>query len=305
MKNKVYIICGPTSSGKTSLALDLCKKYGGEIVSADSRQICKGMDIGTGKIPVNYDFSLEEEEEVWIVDGVKVWGYDLFSLDEYFSGVDWANYALRKIREVLDKGKNVFVVGGTGFYLDLFTDRVKPSSVKPDFELRKELEVIGLEDLQNKLRELSVEEFRKIDKYNKVRLIRAIEKNISKEKREIELPYLDIDFVWIGLKSPREFLYERADNWVDKVWSGGLLEETKDLLKRYPDSSKLKGLVYKTVSEYLNESLDEKEAIQRIKFDLHAYIRRQQTYLKRNTDITWVDISKDDFKQIIYNIIDG
>lgn len=305
MKNIVYIICGPTSSGKTSLAIDLCKKYDGEIISADSRQVCKGMDIGTGKIPVNYDFSLEKEEEVWIIDGVKVWGYDLFSPDEYFSGVDWANYALRKTREVLDEGKNVFVVGGTGFYLDLFTDRVKPSSVKPDFELRKKLEVMGLEDLQNKLRELSVEEFEKIDKCNKVRLIRAIEKNISKEKREIELPYLATDFVWIGLKSPREFLYERADNWVEKVWSGGLLEETKDLLKRYPDSSKLKGLVYKTVSEYLDESLDEKEAIQRIKFDLHAYIRRQQTYFRKNSDITWVDISKDDFKQIIYNIIDG
>lgn len=305
MKNKVYIICGPTSSGKTSLAIGLCKKYGGEIISADSRQVCKEMNVGTGKAPVTSELSIKKNENVWVIDGVKVWGYDLFSPEEYFSGIDWSEAALKKAKELLKVNKNVFIVGGTGFYLDLLTGRIRPSSVKPDLDLRKELESLGLGDLHEKLENLNTEEFNNIDKDNKVRLIRAIEKELSEEKGEVGLPYLDVGFVWIGLKASRKVLYERADGWVEGVWGRGLLEETKSLLEKYPNSLKLKGLVYKTVVAYLSDKLSEREAIQRIKFDLHAYIRRQQTYFKKNSDITWVDISKDDFKQIIYNIIDG
>lgn len=302
VNNKIYIICGPTSTGKTSLGIDLCKKFNGEIISADSRQVCKGMDIGTGKVPATSDRTMRFDK-YWQIEGVKIWGYDLFSPDQYFSGVDWADFALKKSKDLLRKGKNVFVIGGTGFYIDLFTGYVRPSKVKPDFDLRRELENLNLKELQRKLLKLNPSEYKKVDKKNKVRLIRSIEKELSSEIRDINLSYLDNEFFFFGLTGPREFLYSRSDSWVDSVWNAGLIEETKILIKKFPESPKLNGLVYGVVKEFVSGSITEQSAKERIKYDIHAYIRRQQTYFKKNKEIKWVDISKDDFKQIIYNMI--
>src|SRR4030042_4789177 len=139
-KSKVYIILGPTSSGKTSLAVNLCKKFNGEIISADSRQVYKNMDIGTGKLPINSNATVVKGDEKWTIDGVNIWGYDLTTPDKFFSGYDFALFALNKAAELLKAEKTVFLVGGTGFYIDLFTGNVKPSTIKPNFEMRKELE---------------------------------------------------------------------------------------------------------------------------------------------------------------------
>ena len=305
VKQNVFIITGPTSSGKTSLALEMCKRFKGEIISADSRQVYKYMDIGTGKVPVNSKIKIEKGERCWKLDGIKVWGYDLVTPDQYFSGYDFADFALKKAKEIFESGKNVFIVGGTGFYLDLLTGRMKPSNVKPDFDLRDELESLSLFELQERLKGIDRKAFEKIDQNNKARLVRAIEKKLSAEVREAPLPYLqNVDYVWIGLTSERELLYKRADSWVDEIWDGGLISEVNNLCGMgYGDSRKLKGLVYKTVLDYLNEKLLDEDAKNRIKFDIHSYIRRQQTWFKKNNDIYWVDISQDDFKEIIYNKI--
>jgi tRNA dimethylallyltransferase len=304
-KQKVFIIVGPTSSGKTSLALEMCKKFNGEIISADSRQVYKYMDIGTGKIPINSDLQIEKGEKFWELDGVKIWGYDLVTPDQYFSGFDFASFALRKAREIIKEGKTVFLVGGTGFYIDLFTGRMKPSKVKPDLELRQALEYLSLPELQERLKKLDPKAFKNIDLKNKARLVRAIEKSVGSEKNEKELPYLEkASFIWLGLTSDRKFLYQRADAWVDEIWEGGLIDEFKSLCEKgYEKSRKLKGLVYKTVLKFLDGEITSEKATERIKFDIHAYIRRQQTWFKKNEEIQWVDISKDDFKEIIYNKI--
>lgn len=306
-RKKVFIILGPTSSGKTSLALDMCSKFDGEIISADSRQVIKYMDIGTGKVPVGSAVEIEKGNGEWSVGGVKVYGYDLVEPDEFFSGYDFAVYSLKKAREIINNGKNVFIVGGTGFYIDLLTGDIKPSNVMPDEELRVELEPLSVEELQQRLSEVNKEALEKIDIKNKFRLIRAIEKAVSNKTNGKVLPYLDdVEYVYLGLTAPRDYLYARADRWVEEVWDNGLIEEVRGLVGRgYENSAKMHGLVYKTSLDFINNKILKDKAVERIKYDIHAYIRRQQTWFKRNKKILWVDVSKDDFREIIYNIIEG
>ena len=301
----IFIIVGPTSSGKTSLALDLCDKFDGEIISADSRQVCKFMDIGTGKVPIKTDVNLNKFSNHWRLNNVKIWGYDLVNPDQFFSGYDFANYSLKKAKEILKKGKVVFLVGGTGFYIDLFTGTIKPASVLPDLNLRDSLERLSLSNLQNRLKKLNYKVFQNIDQKNKVRLIRAIEKELSGNVREEQLPYIEnVRFTYIGLTADRKYLYTRVDNWVDEIWENGLIDEVKSLIEMgYGNSPKVKGIVYKEVFDYIQGNLNRSEAVQKTKFNLHSYIRRQQTWFKRNNSIEWFDISKDDFREIIYNRI--
>lgn len=303
VKNRVVIIQGPTSSGKTSLALKLCKEMGGSIISADSRQIYKHMDIGTGKIPVTTPLSIEKFDTHWVVDGVNVYGYDLVTPDKYYSGYDYALFALDRAHELLDLGENVFIVGGTGFYIDLLTGRKTPSFVKPDFNLRSELENFDTPTLCQRLMSLNPTVFKRTDLNNRVRIIRAIEVELNDSPTPTPLPYLEnIDFINIGLTAPRGFLYERSDSWVDEIWKAGIVDEVKNLiLLGYSSSPKLSGLVYNHVNSFIKGELTEEDTLQKIKFDIHAYIRRQQTWFKANTNITWFDITKDEFMQNIYN----
>jgi len=305
-KKKVFIILGPTSSGKTSLALDLCRKYNGEIVSVDSRQIYKGMDIGTGKIPVDNKIVVEKGDGLWVLDGIKIWGYDLTTLDVFFSGYNFALFALAKTKEILKSGRNVFLVGGTGFYIDLFTGKVKPSKVKPDLGLRDSLNSMSLGELQVKLSKLNPEVFKKIDEKNKIRLVRAIEREVSKEVNEKNLSYIkNCDFIYIGLNAPREILHKKSDLWVDRIFEVGVTSEVKNLLKPgYKDCSKLGGLVYKSVVQLINGELSKDAVVQQAKYDVHKYIKRQITYFRKNKDVFWVDVSKDDYRKIIYNKVE-
>ena len=303
---EIYMILGPTSSGKTSLALKLCEKFNGEIISADSRQICKYMDIGTGKVPLDTQIRIKKGPNYWELNEKKIWGYDLINPDQYFSGYDFAIFALEKAREIIENGKNVFLVGGTGFYIDIFTGRIKLIQISPDLKLRKSLESLSLDVLQNKLREIDNEMFESVDKLNKVRLVRALEKKLSanKDNDKKRLPYFDFYSVYIGLTSSRNVIYERVDKWVEKIWDSGLLNEVMNLREKgYGETHRVKGLIYGTAGEFLDGKLTRKGAIERTKYDVHSYVRRQQTWFKRNPDIEWFDISRDDFEEIIYNRI--
>jgi len=294
-KKKVYIILGPTSSGKTSLTLKLCKKFNGEIISADSRQVYKHMNIGTGKLPLGL-LKLPEE--------IKIWGYGLVSPDKYFSGYDFALFALAKARGLLERGKTLFVVGGTGFYIDLFTGKVRPSNKKPNLKLRLELESLNLSELCERLASLNLKVYEKTDLKNKVRLIRAIEREVS-EKNFEGLPYLkNVKFIYIGLTASRKILYSRVDKWIDTIWEDGLIDEVKKLVEMgFYSSIPLHGLVYKSVLDFMDGKLSEEKALERAKLDLHAYVRRQQTYFKRNKNIRWFDITSDEATQNIYTLV--
>jgi tRNA dimethylallyltransferase len=305
--NKVFVILGPTSTGKTSLALDLCAQYSGEIISADSRQIYKYMDVGTGKVPLGEKSDSLKGEKFWKIDGTMIWGYDLTEPDKFFSSYDYACFALPKINDLAEKNKTVFLVGGTGFYIDTVTHRTEPSFVEPDFSLRKELEGLTAQELMNRLKVLAVSITTVPDINNPVRIIRSIEKALNKKVNHKKLPYLaDNEFYHLGLNAPREMLYSRADKWAEGIWKHGLLEETRRLIDMgYRDSPKLNGLIYKSALNFLDGKLNDDKALDRIKFDLHGYIRRQQTYFKKNRDIVWFDISKENWRQNIYNFIEG
>ena len=306
MKNKVYIILGPTCTGKTSLAIEFCKKCGGEIVSADSRQVYKYMDIGTGKLPVDLSIPVEKIDKKWIFDGVNIWGYDLVTPDKYFSAYDYAQFALPKIKDILGEDKGVFLVGGTGFYIDIVTGRKKPAGTKPDFELRKALETTPTKNLLTWLTSLNPEKLEIIDTKNRARIIRALEIELRREKTNTTpLPYLqNIKFIFIGLTAPREVLYEKVDVWLENIWGNGLLDEVKNLLDMgFGNSPKLHGLVYKSAVDFLEKKISEDAAKQRAKFDLHAYVRRQQTWFKKNKEIEWFDITNEELSANVENLL--
>lgn len=303
----IIAILGPTSSGKTTLGLKLASQTNGLIISFDSRQIYKYMDIGTGKIPVINNSAIVKNDEKWKIDGIDIYGYDLVTPNKYFSAYDYAMFAINKINELQsESAKPIIMVGGTGFYLDAVTGRKKLSGVLPDFELRKKLEKKPTKYLVTKLTSLNKEKSKKTDLSNRARIIRALEIELKKNSKQNTLPKLNKNtkFTYVGLTAERTLLYQRADNWLETIWENGLLDEIKWLLNNgYDKSEKLKGIIYKSALDYLNGDLDENVAKQKAKYSLHAYIRRQQTYFKTNTDIKWFDISQKNYGNLVFKYL--
>jgi len=162
------------------------------------------------------------------------------------------------------------------------------------------------------LTSLNVDNENNIDLRNPVRLIRAIEKLIARKKNFSTLPYFtNVEFVFIGLKSENNFLYQRSDQWVENIWNNGLLDEVKSLIEMgYLNTLQLNGIVYKTAVKYLLQNdphtqFSKAQAVQILKYNMHSYIRRQLTYFKKNSDIIWFDISSGDYIKNIYNLIYG
>ena len=306
---KIPIIVGPTSTGKTSLAIWLCKKLGGEIISADSRQVYRYMDVGTGKIPLDFLSNLQligKPCDYSELDGAKIWGYDLVLPGEYFSAHDFASYGLVKVQELREKCVLPLLVGGTGLYIDFFTGKYKDSYDPPNFKLRAELELKSLEDLQKHTTSLNIE-VNYSDFHNKRRLVRIIERSVSVEK-ETPLPYSpSSEYVFLGLTSSHEYLYKRADVWVDSIWADNLVLREVDKLCSlgFGATSQINGLIYKDVFKYRQGLCSRDEAVQKIKYGVHAYIRRQQTYFRRNKNIHWFDVAQDNLYENVYNYLMG
>jgi|GEM_PF-1120509 len=298
----IPVIVGPTSSGKTSCALEFCKRHRGQIISADSRQVIKFMDAGTGKKPLE-DVDCVKGDGMWVVDGVDIWGYDLTDPNSFFSAYDYALYGINKITEVTNQHEPTLIVGGTGFYIDILIGRIKPANTIPNFELRTELETYSTDQLRGMYKRLKTETSTSIDESNRMRLIRAIERLSSTATRE-NLKYpLNIHYAFYGLTADNSILYQRVDKWLDLVW-GAVCEETRWLYANgYSKSVRLKGLVYKSALAFINGELEQSKARERAKFDLHAYIRRQKTYFNKNKSIKWFDITDDTYKEKLYNAL--
>ncbi len=172
----LLVISGPTSSGKTSLALDIAKYLGISIISADSRQIYKYFDIGTGKVPITNSYLYERHLDYWLIDGVKVYGYDLVEPDKKYNAYDFSIYARNLITQLTRYDGKALLVGGTGFYIDTTLGRLELNQAPSDPTLREELNGKSLENLVLQLKELSIDAYNNIDLKNKVRVVRAIEK---------------------------------------------------------------------------------------------------------------------------------
>lgn len=282
---KIIVILGPTASGKTDLGLRLAKKLNGEIVSADSRQVYKKMDIGTAK-----------PEGVWrknyMVQNVSHHLMDIIDPGEDFSLADYKTLALKSIKDILKRKKLPIVVGGTGLYIRALVDNLDIPKVEPSKKLRKELAKKKLPELAAMLKKIDPATAKKIDLQNPRRVLRALEVFILSGESFLTQSTKSkpiFDALEIGLDLPREELRARIDARVDKQMKDGLLEETKKLSKKYSwNLPSMSGIGYKQMGFYLRGETTLDEAINILKRDTRRYAKRQMTWFRRDKKTQWI-----------------
>ncbi|HEY4694665.1 MAG TPA: tRNA (adenosine(37)-N6)-dimethylallyltransferase MiaA [Candidatus Nanoarchaeia archaeon] len=295
---KLLVIVGPTGTGKTALALSLAKKFNGEIVSADSRQVFVGMNIGTGKEAKSSKLKVQSGLGKWTVNGIPIYLYDVVSPDQKFSLADYQQLALEKIKEIQSQGKLPILVGGTGLYIQAVTEGLKIPKAAPDWRLRGELEKKSLDLLLSDLEKIDPTTFERIDKNNKRRITRALEvyyqtgQPISALQQKYKA---DFDILKTGLTGSREELYQKIDERIEQWFKQGFVEEVDRLAAKYDHNlPALTSLGYRQVIMYLEHKLSLEEAKQRMKFEHHSYVRRQMTWNKRDKTIYWFDFNSTD-----------
>ncbi len=309
------IICGQTATGKTSLAIKLAKKFAGEIVSADSRQVYRYLNIGTGKdLPKNSQQILNSKLKIpgkrigyHEIDGVKVWLYDVVEPGYQFSVADYLESANLVMEDIWQRGKLPILVGGTGFYIKALIEGVETMGVKPDWELRGQLSEFTPVQLRKKLGEIDPERSQRMnqsDQNNPRRLIRAIEVARNKDLDVFQYKRLETsaDIFWIGLRAPYKVLYQKIDQRVEERVKMGAEKEIKELLKKGYD---FKNSVLGTTIGYRewNSGRSKEEIIQKWKFAEHGYARRQMTWFKGNHKINWFDIMKKDYQSRVESLV--
>ncbi|NLK28240.1 MAG: tRNA (adenosine(37)-N6)-dimethylallyltransferase MiaA [Clostridiales bacterium] len=292
-KNPLIILTGPTSVGKTALSIRLAKAVDGEIISADSMQVYRHMDIGTAKIT---------SEEM---QGVPHYLIDAFDPDEEFNVVKFQQYAKKYIKDIHSRGKLPILVGGTGFYIQAVLYDIDFTENEIDHSYRKELEetaeMYGEEYLHDLLKKIDPASAKAIHPNNRKRVIRALEyykltgEKISEhneQQKQKESPY---QFCYFVLNKDRAQLYEGINQRVDQMLETGLLEEVKKLVQLgyTKDLVSMQGLGYKEVLAYLEGELSLQEAIDLLKKETRHYAKRQITWFKREKEVIWVN--KDDF----------
>lgn len=303
----MLVIYGPTTTGKTGLAINLAKKYNGELISMDSRQVYKKLDIGTGK--VSFDSKCKKYNKYWVVDGVKINGFDLVNPEENFTVANFMNFVNITTQEIKNKNKIPIIVGGTGFYLNALLKGIDSIGIAKDEQLRLRLEKITRKELYNKLVILNkkkAQSMNKSDRLNPRRLIRAIEIELSKNKQKSnQQKLLDKNFILIGLNAPNTFLYKKVDRWVDERVEKGMINETRKLIEDGINLEWLEnlGLEYRWISRLVLGKLSKKEALSRLKGDIHSYVRRQKTWIKKFEGIKIYDTSKKGWQNKVENDI--
>lgn len=285
--NNVIVIVGPTASGKTNLSIELAKRLNGEIISADSMQIYKYMDIGTAKP------SAEE------MQGIRHYLIDEVLPNEEFNVVKFKELADNYIEEIISKGKIPVVVGGTGLYISSLIDNINFSESECDWELReslkKDAEQYGAIYLHDKLRLVDEQAAEIIHPNNVKRVIRALEvyyqtqKPISYHNEISKKVPSKYNFILIGLTMERQLLYERINKRVDIMLENGLIEEVEKLIELgFADSIiSMQGIGYKEILAYLNKETTLEESVEAIKQGTRRYAKRQITWFKRIKEINW------------------
>lgn len=287
-KPKVIVICGPTASGKTALSIELAKKINGEIVSCDSMQIYKDMDIGTAKP------TIEE------MQGIKHYMLDFVSPDERYSVADYKKQAKQAIREIIEKGKVPIVVGGTGLYVDSLIYEIEYQDIEFDEKYRKQLEERskkeGLEVLYNEAKKIDPEAITKISPNDKKRILRILEiynatgKNKTEQEKKSRKNEVEFDYKVYAISWDREKLYDRINQRVDIMIDQGLIEEVQKIYSKYNKfPTAMQGLGYKEVLEYLEGKCNKQEMIDKIKQETRRYAKRQLTWFRKNKQTIWLD----------------
>lgn len=287
-KPKVIVICGPTASGKTALSIELAKQIDGEIISCDSMQIYKDMNIGTAKP--------DEEEK----QGIKHYLMDFVSPDERYSVADFKRDATRAIKEILNKGKMPIIVGGTGLYVDSLIYGIEYNEINVDEKYRKQLEERiskeGLEILYQEAKKIDPIAIEKISHNDKKRIMRILEiykstgKTKTEQEKESRKNEVEFDYKVFAINMDREKLYERINKRVDIMIDKGLIEEVKSLKSKYNKfPTAMQGLGYKEVAKYLEKEYDRETMVDIIKQETRRYAKRQLTWFRKNKQTVWLD----------------
>ena len=288
--NTVIVIVGPTASGKTSLSVEIAKKLGGEIISADSMQIYKGMDIATAK-PT-------DEEKC----GVEHHLMDFLDPEDEFSVAKYKELAVSKIEEHLNKGKIPIIVGGTGLYVDTVINNTvffNYDDSETRERLEKECDENGVEALFHKLKEVDPDTAEKLHLNDKKRIIRALEvyyltgKTITEQNNESHKEKSKFNFIQIGLNAKnRDYLYDRINKRVDLMLESGLLDEAKMFYSSDYSSTAKQAIGYKELLPYLKGFVTLDDAVEKLKQETRRYAKRQLTWFRKNNDINWIFIDE-------------
>lgn len=293
MKKPLIVLTGPTAVGKTKLSIALAKAVNGEIISADSMQVYKYMDIGSAKI---------REEEM---QGIRHYLVDELLPEEEFHIVRFQQMAKAAMEEIYAKGKIPILVGGTGFYIQAVTRDIDFTEAEQDDGYRKELEALasekGNEYLHRMLEKVDPKSADEIHANNVKRVIRALEfyhqnhtpiSSHNQEQKEHTSPY---NLVYFVLNAPRELLYERIDKRVDEMLEKGLVDEVRRLKEMGYQKGmvSMQGLGYKEILSYLEGEYPLEEAVRILKRDTRHFAKRQLTWFRREPEVTWVN--KDEF----------
>ena len=287
-KPKVIVLCGPTASGKTSLSIELAKRINGEIISCDSMQIYKDMDIGTAK-------PTEQEKQ-----GIKHYLLDFLSQEVRYSVADYKKDAEKAIEEILKKRKVPIIVGGTGLYINSLIYNIEYKDSKIDIDYRNKLEKMvvekGLENLYEMAQKIDPEAMKNISHNDKKRIMRVLEiyNETGKTKTELEMESRKnepkYNYIVFALDMDRDKLYERINKRVDIMLKNGLIHEVEKLINTYKIMpTAMQGLGYKEVVEYLKGNCTEEEMVEKIKMETRRYAKRQLTWFRKNKETIWLN----------------
>ena len=292
MKKPLVVLTGPTAVGKTKLSISLAKALNGEIISADSMQVYKYMDIGSAKIT---------EKEM---DGVPHHLINVLSPFEEFHIVRFQELAKKAMEDIYNRGKTPVFVGGTGFYIQAITKDIDFTEGEEDKQYREELSRLaaekGNEFLHEMLREVDKKSAEEIHANNVKRVIRALEfykengfpiSQHNEEQKQNETPY---NLAYFVLNAPRDLLYERIDRRVDEMMESGLVEEVQKLkdMGCRREMTSMQGLGYKEILSFLDGEIPLDEAVRILKRDTRHFAKRQLTWFRRESNVVWVDKDK-------------
>jgi len=333
---KIIVIVGPTASGKSDLGIKIAKKHNGEIISADSRQVYRGMDIGTDKIlrdktlPIpNLKFKNQNtkfKNKDFYSEGIRHHLIDVVSPKKQFTADDFKKLGEKAIVDIISRHKLPIIVGGTGFYIDILLGRMAVAQVPPNPKLRAQFDKLTAEKLFEKLQKLDPQRAKVIDRHNKRRLIRALEIVYAQsQKVSLNLAYAkfrdtkNYQIVWLGINPGKEKLAEKIKKRLDERLKLGVIKEVEKLHKQGVSWKQLDdfGLEYRQISEYLKNSKSQapnhkqvpnsKSQIQSFKESGHyqellreiiKYSKRQMTWFKRNKEIYWIKNQKETKKLV-------
>lgn len=296
MKKPIVVLTGPTAVGKTELSIQLAKVIGGEIISADSMQVYKHMDVGSAKIT---------PEEM---DGVRHYLVDELEPFDEFHVVKFHEYAQKYLNEIYAHGKIPIIAGGTGFYIQALLNDIDFTEQESDSAYRKELEALaeehGNQYLHDRLKEVDPESAEAIHPNNRKRVIRALEfyqetgRKISEHNAKEQMRTSPYNFAYFVLNDERSHLYKRIDARVDKMIEDGLEAEVRRLKEMgcTKDMVAMQGIGYKEMLSYLDGSYSLEEAVYIIKRETRHFAKRQITWFKRERDVIWLNKNEFDYK---------